>query len=1357
MMWKTSKTPAGVSASTQVTLRLVSIALLLVLLLSLIPAQGVKASPTLSIDPQSLTWNIIGLDSSNVSVGPNRFPVGARVCNTSGGPTTVTVNFNWDDGTNASFIYLRPGTASTVTLSFTGNGCKDAYFEVEVARNTASYNKTRRYHITATDASGTVSSPRPRELFVEYLISQSRNSVLDMQYGTSPSSLVSVPNGGTLTLMKGQTYYIKLVGTTATQGYEQIESFINFPNTIFQVLSVTTTYSAESSPTLNPPYDKLYGDACVWENDPNSPNYRSCLGTGKAGGNITVLYEVKILEVPSAPLVNPEPLSTLIYDFSGSSFHYNADFGVSTRFAQIVNASIAKSFSPKTIAPGGTSTLTFTISNPGGSAISNVNFTDNLPSGMVVASTPNLTYIACGSPLPVSVSPGAASLSFSNITVAGLGTCTISVNVTASSNALYTNTSDPLYIGSDNTGSTATDILVVSSSPPPPTTCATRTIVATWNFENYAGLADATLDNGPFNASSYVVSTAPLGVYRPAGSSESAIVDRDLTIPASWTVPSTGNSTTVWGIRRSWLSTAPTNPGDPSTFTSPFFEFQVNTEGLYGGLGIALDYNLVTAAGWTNGGTWYVLYSTDNGTSWSLLNSGAWSTKASWITTGVTATSTSSTPTVRFRVYFIGAASGGNNANANLYIDNVSITGCPAPARPTIAKAFTTDPVTVGGTSVLTFTIANTGTPSTNLTGLSFSDVLPSGVTIASPASVTNTCGGTVTAVPNTQTISLSGGALNAGQTCTISVTTLGVSAGSFINTSTNISSTETGPNNSTTPNVGFAQDGIQVIAPPAIAKAFADNIILTGESTTLSFTITNPNPSTALTGVNFTDSLPSGLVVAATPGLTNTCGGTATATAGSPTVSLSGVTLAAGASCTVTVNVTGNTAGLKNNTVTVSSTNGGTGNTATADVLVKDPTPAIALLKQVGPAASGPWSAFLAVTPGAPVYYRFTVENTGDVPLSSVNVSDPATYLNLAACTWQDGDGNPLTAPFTLPVADSDEGHIATCVLGPVTAVTGAHPNTATASGTYSSTTVTDQSTATYATVALSLVKSVSPGTFTQAGDVLTYSYLVTNTGAAPIPGPVTVADDKTTVTCPAVDTVGDNDNFFDPGESITCTATYTVTAADVTAQSVTNTATATVNGYNSNADSETAYLAALTIDKDTTTATVTENGTVIYTIVVVNTGAAPLTNVQVTDSLPDFNGAAPGKGYTVSSVTATGGFITNPAFNGDTNINLLNGTGTLGVGQSFTITITLALNSAVPGVYDNTAAVITSQTGAVDDDGAVAQDSGTPPGQDPADDEDVTVLAATATPTATNTPTPTPTPTNTATATPTPTDTPT
>ena len=56
----------------------------------------------------------------------------------------------------------------------------------------------------------------------------------------------------------------------------------------------------------------------------------------------------------------------------------------------------------------------------------------------------------------------------------------------------------------------------------------------------------------------------------------------------------------------------------------------------------------------------------------------------------------------------------------------------------------------------------------------------------------------------------------------------------------------------------GIATDNLTVIAisPPVIAKAFGTETIAVGDTTTLSFTISNPNVATALTGVAFTDTL---------------------------------------------------------------------------------------------------------------------------------------------------------------------------------------------------------------------------------------------------------------------------------------------------------------------------------------------------------------------------------------------------------------------------------------------------------------------------------------------------------------------
>ena len=87
-------------------------------------------------------------------------------------------------------------------------------------------------------------------------------------------------------------------------------------------------------------------------------------------------------------------------------------------------------------------------------------------------------------------------------------------------------------------------------------------------------------------------------------------------------------------------------------------------------------------------------------------------------------------------------------------------------------------------------------------------------------------------------------------------------------------------------------------------------------------------------------------------------------------------------------------------------------------------------------------------------------------------------------------------------------------------------------------------------------------PSNYDSVGDVISYSYLVTNTGNVRLAGPVTVADDKATVTCPAWTRSATSTGFLDPGEAITCTASYSITQADLNAGSVTNTAKASADG---------------------------------------------------------------------------------------------------------------------------------------------------------------------------------------------------
>jgi hypothetical protein len=129
--------------------------------------------------------------------------------------------------------------------------------------------------------------------------------------------------------------------------------------------------------------------------------------------------------------------------------------------------------------------------------------------------------------------------------------------------------------------------------------------------------------------------------------------------------------------------------------------------------------------------------------------------------------------------------------------------------------------------------------------------------------------------------------------------------------------------------------------SPPSITSAFTPTSIPDGGTSSLSFTISDPNSSGTLSGVFFTDTLPADLVVDNPNGENGTCGSSSTVTAnpGASTISLSGGSLTGGTTCTVSVNVTSNVAGTyQNHTGTVTSSNGGSGNSDTESLSVIAP-----------------------------------------------------------------------------------------------------------------------------------------------------------------------------------------------------------------------------------------------------------------------------------------------------------------------------------------------------------------------------------------------------------------------------------
>ncbi len=248
-------------------------------------------------------------------------------------------------------------------------------------------------------------------------------------------------------------------------------------------------------------------------------------------------------------------------------------------------------------------------------------------------------------------------------------------------------------------------------------------------------------------------------------------------------------------------------------------------------------------------------------------------------------------------------------------------------APPAISKKFNPAAIPISGTAILRITLTNPNA-SGSLTGVAFNDTMPAGLTLVS-ASFSAGCGSpTLSGWPGA--VNLSGATVAVGTDCVITAFVRGVVAGLQSNITGNVTSTEGGTG-------ATASDTITVIAPPTISKTFGASSILQNATTSLTFTITNPNASGSLTGVSFTDTMPSGLTVVGSPSLAG-CG---TATIGGlpGAINLSGATVAAGTNCVITATVQGTAVGFRTNrTGVINSIEGGAGGTATDSILVIGP-----------------------------------------------------------------------------------------------------------------------------------------------------------------------------------------------------------------------------------------------------------------------------------------------------------------------------------------------------------------------------------------------------------------------------------
>ena len=293
--------------------------------------------------------------------------------------------------------------------------------------------------------------------------------------------------------------------------------------------------------------------------------------------------------------------------------------------------------------------------------------------------------------------------------------------------------------------------------------------------------------------------------------------------------------------------------------------------------------------------------------------------------------------------------SNGNNAAPAAATLTVNAPGVVAP---TLGKAFSPATIDAGGVSILTITLSNAASAAASLTA-AFVDTLPSGVVIAATPDAGTTCGGAVTATAGGSTVTLTGGSIPASGSCTVTVAVTAPAGGAYVNTLP-AGALQTSNGNNAAPAAATLTVNAPGVVAPTLGKAFSPATIDAGGVSTVTITLHNPNDTAATLTAAFVDTLPSGVVIAATPDAGTTCGGAVTATAGGSTVTLTGGSIPASGSCTVTVAVTAPGGGVFVNTLpagALQTSNGNNAAPAAATLTVN--TPGVVIAPTLGKAFS--------------------------------------------------------------------------------------------------------------------------------------------------------------------------------------------------------------------------------------------------------------------------------------------------------------------------------------------------------------------------------------------------------------------
>ncbi|MCA9579144.1 MAG: hypothetical protein KC668_27130, partial [Myxococcales bacterium] len=380
---------------------------------------------------------------------------------------------------------------------------------------------------------------------------------------------------------------------------------------------------------------------------------------------------------------------------------------------------------------------------------------------------------------------------------------------------------------------------------------------------------------------------------------------------------------------------------------------------------------------------------------------------------------TSSTPGMHMLATGTLTTSAGNSAAA-------SATLTVATDRPGFTLSAAPASVPFRGRSRLTYTIDNTANGML-LASMAFTHALPTGVVLADPPRAQSDCGGALTAVAGTQTVTLSpGGVLAAGGTCTVAVDVRVGAAGPVGLVSGQVTAALGGFMQVVG---GRAAGTVTGTVDHAVLEVdFLSDPVAPGATASVAYTLYNRSRDEALTGLGFQHDLDAALSGLVATGVSdNDCG--ATVTTGS-TVSVSDAAVEAGGECHVEVTVqvpSGAVGGAFTSTTSALTADPSASvvGAAASDVLVVTTGPLVSLVLSPDPVGAGDvLTAEFTITNGSSTQPLSAISFTAplDSFLPGASFTLPGTPCGAGSLLAQIGGNNPFLqfATGSLPAAGS-------------------------------------------------------------------------------------------------------------------------------------------------------------------------------------------------------------------------------------------------------------------------------------------------------------------------------------------------